>query len=139
MTAGEWEALCDGCGRCCLIKLEDEDTGEIHHTSVACKLLDTENCRCVDYDHRHKRVADCLKLTPENLGDLSWLPPTCAYRVIATGGELAWWHPLVSGTGQTVIDAGISVKGRVDSELDVDEDDLPDFMCTWPVEDPLAK
>ena len=132
MTSDEWESLCDGCGRCCLVKLEDEDNGEIFNTSLACELLDIETCRCTDYDNRHDRVADCVKLSPDSVMKLKWLPSSCAYRIIAEGGELAWWHPLVSGTQQTVIDAGISVAGEVRSETGVDEDDMPDFIKQWP-------
>ncbi|MGI9463530.1 MAG: YcgN family cysteine cluster protein [Aestuariivirgaceae bacterium] len=132
MSAGEWESLCDGCGRCCLVKLEDEDTGEIHNTSLSCELLDTTNCRCTDYANRHARVDDCVKLSARNVSALEWLPSTCAYRRVAEGRGLAWWHPLVSGTPQTVIDAGISVAGKVISETGIDEDDMPDYMVNWP-------
>ncbi len=132
MTASEWESLCDGCGRCCLVKLEDEDTGEIHNTSLACALLDTGICRCTDYVNRHARVDDCVKLSADNITELKWLPASCAYRTIAEGRALAWWHPLVSGTSHTVIDAGISVVGEVRSETGIEEDDMPDFMRHWP-------
>src|SRR5579864_6904432 len=97
MSHAEWESLCDGCGRCCLVKLEDEDTGDIHFTDIGCKLLHTESCRCADYSRRRRRVPDCVKLTPEGARTLSWLPSTCAYRVLAEGRDLAWWHPLLSG------------------------------------------
>ena len=110
MTSGEWEALCDGCGRCCMLKLEDEDTGDIHMTRIACKLLDIGQCRCTDYDKRHDKVPDCLRLTPQLTRELSWLPETCAYRLIGEGRELAWWHPLVSGDPNSVHEAGISVR-----------------------------
>jgi uncharacterized protein len=123
MTAAEWESLCDGCGRCCLVKLEDEDTGRIHFTDLSCTLLDTGTCRCGDYENRSERVADCVRLTPENVGTLDWLPKTCGYRLVATGRPLPWWHPLVSGDPQTVITAGISVKGKVTSEAGFGEDD----------------
>jgi uncharacterized cysteine cluster protein YcgN (CxxCxxCC family) len=122
MTPGEWESLCDGCGKCCLCKLEDIDTGEIHWTSVACRLFDPALCRCRDYAHRQEKVPDCIRLSPENVGTISWLPSTCAYRVLAEGGELAWWHPLVSGDPRSVHRAGISVRGRVSAI----ETDLPD-------------
>jgi hypothetical protein len=123
MTAEEWESLCDGCGRCCLVKLEDEDTGRIHFTDLACKLFDSGTCRCSDYEHRSERVSDCVRLTPGNIAELNWLPPTCAYRLVAAGRPLPWWHPLVSGTSATVVAAGISVMGKVTSEEGFSEDD----------------
>src|SRR5688572_28711526 len=107
MTASEWESLCDGCGRCCLVKLEDEDTGQIDYTDVACTLLDGDSCRCRDYANRQRKVADCVRLTPAAVRSLSWLPPTCAYRLVAEGQGLPWWHPLVSGDPETVHLAGI--------------------------------
>lgn len=110
MTKREWEQLCDGCGRCCMLKLEDEDTGDIYLTRLSCKLLDIGVCRCTDYKRRHQRVPDCLSLTPRMVGELSWLPETCAYRLIDEGQDLAWWHPLVSGSPNTVHEAGISVR-----------------------------
>ena len=133
MTKAEWESLCDGCGRCCLNKLIDEDTGETVFTDVGCKLLDAKTCRCTDYAHRQARVSDCVRLTPRNVKRLSWLPPTCAYRIVANGGELSWWHPLVSGSPETVHTAGISVKGRVSaSEKDVPDERLEEFIVGWP-------
>lgn len=132
MTRQEWESLCDGCGRCCLVKLEDEDTGEIHNTRLSCKLLDTDTCRCTDYANRHARVDDCIRLDAGNVTALKWLPRSCAYRTLAEGRDLAWWHPLISGTPQTVKDAGISVAGQVTSEEGVDEDDTVDYMHDWP-------
>ncbi|QZZ36005.1 YcgN family cysteine cluster protein [Nitratireductor kimnyeongensis] len=109
----EWEALCDGCGKCCLAKLEDEETGEIYWTGVGCRLFDGETCRCSDYENRLKRVPDCVRLTPENVGNIPWLPSTCGYRLVAEGKDLPWWHPLVSGDQNTVHEAGISIRGRV--------------------------
>ena len=128
MTAEEWESLCDGCGRCCLIKLEDIDTGEIATTNIACKLLDIGKCRCKDYENRSARVPDCHTLTPKLIGDLNWLPSTCAYRVLDKGGELEWWHPLVSGDPNSVHEAGISVRAIAVSEAKVPESRWPDYV-----------
>ncbi len=133
MTTEEWESLCDGCARCCLVKLEDEDSGKIHFTDLGCKLLDGKTCRCLDYRRRQRRVPDCVKLTPEAVRKLSWLPVTCAYRVLAEGRELAWWHPLVSGSPATVHEAGVSVRGRVAaSEEDLPIEQWPEHIVNWP-------
>ena len=130
MTREEWEALCDGCARCCLLKLEDADTGEIAYTDIACRLLDSGTCRCTRYRQRLRLVPDCVDLTPERVRQLSWLPSTCAYRLVAEGRDLAWWHPLVSGDPETVHRAGISVRGRVVPERR--GDDPEDRIVTWP-------
>ena len=122
MSAAEWDSLCDGCGKCCLSKLEDEDTGEIYFTSVGCRLFDAQTCRCKDYGNRLSIVSDCVRLTPENVRTIAWLPTTCAYRLVAEGRDLYWWHPLVSGSAATVHQAGISMRGRVSaSEADLAE------------------
>ena len=98
MTDSEWESLCDGCGRCCLVKLEDaDDSSRTYFTDVGCRLLDGETCRCSDYPNRTAKVKDCVRLTPRNINRIVWLPPTCAYRLLADGRDLYWWHPLVSG------------------------------------------
>ena len=110
MSQEEWESLCDGCGRCCMLKLEDEDDGQIYLTRLACKMLDLGKCRCKDYENRHTRVPDCLSFDEKMVRELSWLPGSCAYRMINEGRELAWWHPLVSGDPDTVHAAGISVR-----------------------------
>ena len=137
MSESEWESLCDGCGRCCLVKLEDEETGAIIHTDVGCRLLDGETCRCRDYAGRQAEVPDCLRLTPQAVPQLGWLPPTCAYRRLSEGRGLAWWHPLVSGDPATVHTAGISVSGRVSGpEGDYEVDALFDQAVEWPAEDP---
>ncbi len=132
MSRAEWESLCDGCGRCCLNKLEDEDTGQFLYTRAACKLLDLDSCRCSDYPNRARRVSDCVSLTAENVGTLGWLPATCAYRLLDEGKPLAWWHPLVSGDPATVDEAGISVKGEAYSEEGIAVDDLVDHLWRLP-------
>ena len=129
MTAAEWEALCDGCGKCCLLKLEDEDTRDVAYTRVSCRLLDTESCRSGQYENRKVFVPDCVVLTPRTLPDISyWMPDTCAYRLLHEGKPLEGWHPLVSGDPNSVHAAGISVRGRVVPEFEIDEDDLEDYI-----------
>jgi uncharacterized cysteine cluster protein YcgN (CxxCxxCC family) len=116
MSHEQWESLCDGCAKCCLLKLEDIDTGEIAYTNVVCRLLDIGACTCTRYEERQRLVPDCVRVTPENLSELFWMPKTCAYRLLAEGKELMWWHPLVSGDPTTVHRAGVSVRGRCVSE-----------------------
>ena len=118
LSRAEWEALCDGCGKCCLHKVEDEMTGAIHATNVACKLLDRVSCQCSNYRGRKAFVPDCVRLTSELVGKLAWLPSTCAYRLRSEGKPLADWHYLVSGDPETVHRAGISVRGWTISETD---------------------
>ena len=134
MTDGEWESLCDGCGLCCLNKLEDWDTGEVVWTSIRCQLLDDHSCRCKDYENRQATVPDCIRLTVKSVGEISWLPPTCAYRLVRDGEDLYWWHYLVSGDPETVHQAGISVRGRTVNEVGIDIDDYEDYLVTWPLE-----
>ena len=136
MTEAEWESLCDGCGRCCLNKLEDEDTGKIAWTDVACRLLDGESCRCKDYAGRQALVPDCVQLDAKNVTAIGWLPPSCAYRLVAEGRDLYWWHPLVSADTRTVHEAGISVSGRIVSEKDVPESELENHIVKWPGKTP---
>ena len=139
MSASEWESLCDGCGRCCLVKLEDEDSGKIHFTDIGCKLLDAKTCRCLDYGRRHRRVPDCVKLTPAAVRELGWLPSTCAYRLVAEGRDLFDWHPLVSGSPDSVHEAGVSVRGRVSaSESDLAPEFWPRRIVKWPNRPPRA-
>jgi len=130
MNAAEWESLCDGCGKCCLSKLEDEDTGEIYFTSVGCRLFNDKTCRCKDYENRQAQVSDCVRLTPENVRTIAWLPSSCAYRLVAEGHDLYPWHPLISGDRKTVHTSGASVRGRVTaSEADMgDPEEYFDHM-----------
>jgi uncharacterized cysteine cluster protein YcgN (CxxCxxCC family) len=116
MSRAEWESLCDGCGKCCIHKLEDEETGELFPTNVACRLLDRRTGRCKDYKHRHAFVPDCVRLTPDKLRQLDWLPSTCAYRLLADGDPLPEWHPLITGDPESVHAAGESVRGWTVSE-----------------------
>ena len=131
LSGAEWEALCDGCGRCCLHKLEYEDCGEIDYTDVACKMLDTDTAKCRDYPGRKTHVPDCVQLTPENVGAINWLPPTCAYRRLHEGRDLPRWHPLLSGDPARVQRARISVIGRVLSETEVNEEDIEEHVIHW--------
>jgi len=134
MTGAEWESLCDGCGRCCLSKLEEEDTGAIYFTDIGCRLLDGETCRCRDYPNRTALVDDCVRLTPEEVATITWLPPSCAYRLIKEGKELYWWHPLVSGDLETVHLAGVSIRGRLyATEDNVGDEDFETRIRQWPV------
>jgi uncharacterized protein len=128
MSAAEWESLCDGCGRCCLNKLEDEDTGHIVLTAVACKLLDLKTCRCSDYENRQLEVPDCIRLTPETVGKLTWLPSTCAYRLIQEGRDLPSWHPLKTGDPTSVHTAGISVGRFARSERRIKPENLANYI-----------
>ena len=129
MSTAEWESLCDGCGRCCLHKFEDEDG--VEYTNVACHLLDPYTCRCSNYAERQRWVPDCRILSPQTVGQIRWLPRTCAYRRLHEGRGLAWWHPLVSGSPDTVHQAGISVRGSVVSEKLVPLDRLDDYIIDW--------
>jgi uncharacterized cysteine cluster protein YcgN (CxxCxxCC family) len=138
LDTAEWESLCDGCARCCLNKLEDEETGAIAWTDVGCTLLDGEACRCRDYPSRTDTVPDCIRLTPEAVRTLSWLPPTCGYRLVAEGRDLYWWHPLVSGDPETVHAAGISVRGRTVREQDWPVERWEERLVRWPMRIPRS-
>jgi len=128
MTSEEWEALCDGCGRCCLLKLEDEDTGRVHYTNVTCRLFDSDTRRCGNYALRRQLVKGCVLLTPENIDETAeWMPATCAYRRLHEGRELADWHPLISGTPDSVTDT-VAVAQPLIPEYEVDEEDLEDHV-----------
>lgn len=134
MTRREWEALCDGCGKCCLNKLEDADTGEVALTCVACRLLDDHSCRCAQYDIRHQFVPECIVLRPDNIDDHAyWMPETCAYRLLWDGKQLKWWHPLVSGDPETVHSAGVSVRGITVSEFETPEDEWENHIIEEPM------
>ena len=131
LTSAEWEALCDGCGLCCLVKLEDEDTGEVVYTSVACQLLDTKTARCTNYADRQRFVPDCLQLTPERVPELKWLPPSCAYKRLDLGQALPSWHPLITGNPKSVRKARKSAAGRCVSETEINEDDIEEYVIRW--------
>ncbi len=137
MTPQEWESLCDGCGRCCLHKLRDDDTLALSFTNVACRLLDLDTCRCSKYEQRHRYVPDCVSLTPAMVREIDWLPPSCAYRRVAEGRDLAWWHPLVSGSPDTVHTAGVSARGRTISERSAGL--LEHHIVDWPGRAPRAR
>ncbi|HCO99959.1 MAG TPA: YcgN family cysteine cluster protein [Rhodospirillaceae bacterium] len=126
MDEMEWESLCDGCGQCCLFKLEDADTGEYALTDVACRYLNHDSCQCNDYRNRSRNVPDCVKVAPENIATLRWMPETCAYRLLDEGKDLYWWHPLVSGNRKTVHSSGASVRDKVVNEEMVN--DLEDHV-----------
>lgn len=127
-TEEEWESLCDGCARCCLVKLQDEDTGKIYNTSVACRLLDIESCRCTDYPNRQQQVAECTRVTAANVLELDWLPETCAYRRVALGKPLPEWHHLLSGNAEAVHESGVSSRWFAVSEQYVHPDQIQDLV-----------
>lgn len=137
MNPAEWESLCDRCGRCCVISIEDADTGALAWTDVTCKLFDTHACGCSDYPNRKKKVPDCVKLTPKNVPKLDWLPPTCAYRLVSEGRDLFWWHPLISGSFETVHVAKASVRGQTRTEGRLKIPGLLKRLTRWP--EPLAE
>ncbi|MHA6264924.1 YcgN family cysteine cluster protein [Arenibacterium sp. CAU 1754] len=133
LSQKEWEALCDGCGKCCLNKLEDEDTGQIALTRIACRLLDDSTCRCAQYEIRHQFVPECIVLKPDNIPDhLYWMPDTCAYRLVYEERPLFDWHPLISGNPDTVHHAGVSVRGWTIPEFEVPEEDWEDYLIEEP-------
>ncbi|HVY88488.1 MAG TPA: YcgN family cysteine cluster protein [Hyphomonadaceae bacterium] len=131
MSDAEWESLCDGCGKCCLVKLEDEDTGDLYVTSLACKLFDGSTCQCSNYVERKKHVPICVKLTPEVVATVDWLPESCAYRLVHEGKDLHDWHHLVCGDRNEVHRRGYSAKGRVRSEEGVDDDEAMEYVIDW--------
>lgn len=130
MTVQEWESLCDGCGLCCLVRFEDEETGEVIPSRVSCKLFDTNLCRCTDYEDRKKHVPDCIKLTPWNIEELEWMPKSCGYRRVWEGRGLADWHPLISGDPESVHRAGVSIRGQTINEADLEsEEDAVELLA----------
>lgn len=131
MSKVEWEQLCDGCGKCCLHKLEDEEDGQVYYTNIACKYLNVDTCKCNDYSRRLKNVPGCLSLTPQTASLLSWLPSTCAYKLLANNEPLPAWHPLVAGKKTKMIKKGVSVAGKVLSELQVAEEDYQEHVVHW--------
>jgi uncharacterized protein len=131
LTAQEWESLCDGCARCCMVKLEDEDTGAVHYTAMVCDLLDTDTCRCTRYPERHLLVPDCIEFDADLAMTLQWLPSTCAYRRLAEGSDLPEWHPLITGRAESVHEAGISVRGKVVHQGTVHEDEQVEYVIKW--------
>ena len=131
LTPAQWEALCDGCARCCLHKLQDDESGRIMTTMVACRLLDRERCQCRHYDRRHQLVPECVRLAAETIHSIEWLPDSCAYRRAADGRGLAWWHPLISGDPESVHTSGMSVRNFALPETDVHPDDWPNFVIDW--------
>jgi uncharacterized cysteine cluster protein YcgN (CxxCxxCC family) len=131
MNRAEWESLCDGCARCCLHKLQDEDTGTIFFTMVACQYLDLETCRCTQYANRSELVPTCIQLTPEKIERLKWLPRSCAYRRVFEGKQLNGWHPLISGNPQSIHRAGMSICGKAILESEVDMEKLEDYVIDW--------
>ena len=131
LNSAEWEALCDGCGLCCLIKLEDEELQEIAYTKVACKLLDCQTAQCSNYSQRVQHVPDCIQLTPEKLANIQWLPASCAYRRLEQGKSLPSWHYLNSGKRSSIIQAKKSAAGRCISEVEVDEEQIEDYIVRW--------
>ena len=134
MDEAQWEAVCDGCAKCCLVKLQDEDSGELAFTNLACRQLDLGTCRCKDYERRTQVVSDCVKLTKDNLAQIDFMPPSCAYRLLNEGKDLPDWHPLVSGTPASVVEAGMSVHGRVIPENEGDED-AENHVVEWPFDE----
>jgi uncharacterized cysteine cluster protein YcgN (CxxCxxCC family) len=135
MTIEEWEALCDGCAKCCLHKIEDDETGQVYYTRVACQLLDVDQCRCMDYENRSKFVSDCLQLTPKAVRENDWLPKSCAYRRLAEGRGLAWWHPLISGEQMTVPKICSAIYGKILPEKRIDLSQLEGLIIDWFEED----
>ncbi len=133
MNPDEWESLCDGCGKCCLHKLENEKTNDVYYTSIACEYLNVSNCLCKDYANRKSLVPECIVLNKENINTFNWLPSTCAYRVLSEGGVLSEWHPLISLSDNSVHEVGVSVTSYAVSESEVLETDFEDYIIGWDI------
>ena len=131
MSPQQWESLCDGCAKCCLLKLEDEDTAEIAYLRLHCRLLDEGTCQCSDYANRKKHVPDCVKLTPKKIKQIKWMPTTCAYRLVQEGKDLPDYHHLISGDHDQIHREGHSIMGRTKSEDTVLEEDQMDWVVDW--------
>lgn len=131
MSHEEWEALCDGCSKCCLFKLREPGVPGVRFTNVVCRYMDMKTCFCTDYEHRHENVPECILLTPELVYHIDWLPKTCAYLLVSEGKDLPWWHPLKTGDRNSTRKTGNSVYGKVVSETEVDMDDLEDMVVNW--------
>lgn len=131
MSQAEWESVCDGCGKCCLVKLEDEENGQVYYTDVACEQLDLDTCRCRNYSQRKQLVPTCICLTVDDLDDFHWLPRTCSYRLLHEGKGLPGWHPLITGNAESVHMAGISVRDKVVPESAVTAQELEERVILW--------
>lgn len=131
LSPEEWETLCDGCGKCCLVKFVDSADEHVHFTNVVCRYMDQQTCQCTDYFNRHKNVPDCVFLTPKIAREANWLPKSCAYRLLANEQDLPWWHPLRTGDSKSVKLSGASICGKVVSETEVDPDDMEDMVVEW--------
>ncbi|MFQ3176283.1 MAG: putative cysteine cluster protein YcgN (CxxCxxCC family) [Psychromonas sp.] len=134
MSDTEWESLCDGCGKCCLNKLIDDETEELHFTNVSCHLLHTKSCQCRKYDQRFKLVNDCVKVSLDDIQQFHWLPASCAYRRLAEGKPIPEWHPLITGSKSAMHKGGFSVRGKIISESSIDPDNLENYIAIWPAE-----
>jgi uncharacterized cysteine cluster protein YcgN (CxxCxxCC family) len=139
LSREQWESLCDGCGKCCCIRLEDEDDGSVYVTDVSCHLFNPETCGCKDYTNRKSIVPDCVTLTAATVDQLHWMPETCAYRLVSKGKDLSDWHHLISGSRETIHEAGMSVRNQVESEAKVSDEELPRRIVIWPGEPDYTK
>ena len=131
MSETQWESLCDGCAKCCLVKLEDEDSGDVAYTNVVCQYMDDQTCECTEYQRRNELVPHCVWLKPEMVEEFFWLPETCAYRLVHEGKDLPYWHYLKSGSRATIHEIGESVRGKVLNESHIPEDDLQEYVVHW--------